>query len=67
MQRTKELTDFLQTYRAERKAARKEVLEESYQKMLPALTETIDHLVRSQADIQETEAQRRIKYLCFSG
>lgn len=47
MQRTKELTDFLQTYRAERKAARKEVLEESYQKMLPALTETIDHLVRS--------------------
>lgn len=65
MQRTKELTDFLQTYRAERKAARKEVLEESYQKMLPALTETIDHLVRSQADIQETEAQRRIKYLCF--
>ena len=57
MQRTKELTDFLQTYRAERKAARKEVLEESYQKMLPALTETIDHLVRSQADIQETEAQ----------
>ena len=65
MQRTKELTDFLQTYRAERKAARKEVLEESYQKMLPALTETIDHLVKSQADIQETEAQRRIKYLCF--
>lgn len=65
MQRTKELTDFLQTYRAERKAARKEVLEESYQKMLPALTVTIDHLVRSQADIQETEAQRRIKYLCF--
>lgn len=65
MQRTKELTDFLQTYRAGRKAARKEVLEESYQKMLPALTVTIDHLVRSQADIQETEAQRRIKYLCF--
>lgn len=65
MQRTKELTDFLQTYRAERKAARKEVLEESYQKMLPALTETIDHLVKSQADIQETKAQRRIKYLCF--
>ena len=65
MQRTKELTDFLQTYRAERKAARKEVLEESYQKMLPALTETIDHLVKSQADIQETEAQRRIKDLCF--
>ena len=65
MQRTKELTDFLQTYRAERKAARKEVLEESYPKMLPALTETIDHLVKSQADIQETEAQRRIKYLCF--
>lgn len=65
MQRTKELTDFLQTYRAERKAARKEVLEESYQKMLPALTETIDHLVKSQGDIQETEAQRRIKYLCF--
>lgn len=65
MQRTKELTDFLQTYRAERKAARKEVLEESYPKMLPALTETIDHLVKSQADIQETEAHRRIKYLCF--
>lgn len=65
MQRTKELTDFLQTYRAERKAARKEVLEESYPKMLPVLTETIDHLVKSQADIQETEAQRRIKYLCF--
>ena len=65
MQRTKELTDFLHTYRAERKAARKEVLEESYQKMLPALTETIDHLVKSQADIQETKAQRRIKYLCF--
>ena len=65
MQRTKELTDFLQTYQAERKAARKEVLEESYQKMLPTLAETIDRLVRSQADIQEVEAQRRIKYLCF--
>lgn len=65
MQRTKELTDFLQTYRTGRKAARKDVLEESYPKMLPALIEVIDHLVRSQADIQETEAQRRIKYLCF--
>ncbi len=65
MQRTKELTDFLQTYRAERKNARKEMIEESYQKMLPALTETIDHLIRNQTDIQETQAQRRIKYLCF--
>ena len=65
MQRTKELTDFLQTYRAERKNARKEMIEESYQKMLPALTETIDHLIRNQTDIQEIQAQRRIKYLCF--
>ncbi|MEZ3471762.1 MAG: hypothetical protein K1W27_02795 [Lachnospiraceae bacterium] len=65
MQRTKELTDFLQTYRAERKNARKEMIEESYQKMLLALTETIDHLIRNQTDIQEIQAQRRIKYLCF--
>ena len=65
MQRTKELTDFLQTYRTERKNARKEMIEESYQKMLPALTETIDHLIRNQTDIQEIQAQRRIKYLCF--
>lgn len=65
MRRTKELEAYLQDYRAERMAAKRVDLEKNYTRMLPALREKIDHLVRVQTAYQETGRQGRIKNLAF--
>lgn len=65
MRRTEELEACLQDYRAERMAAKRAHLEKNYIRMLPALGEKTDHLIRMQAAYQAAGRQERIKNLAF--
>ncbi len=65
MRRTKELEVYLQDYRAERTAAKRAELEKNYTRMIPALGEKTDHLVRLQTAYQAAGRQERIRNLAF--
>lgn len=65
MRRTKELEVYLQDYRAERTAAKRAELEKNYTRMIPALGEKTDRLVRLQTAYQAAGRQERIRNLAF--
>lgn len=65
MRRTKEMEDCLQDYRAERTAAKRAELEKNYTRMIPALGEKTDRLVRLQTAYQAAGRQERIRNLAF--